>query len=391
MRLRGTSDRLPIAREHCLFIVRPVELDDEGGGGANDEDEDEPGRMDDEDKHIDTAWKARPAECGTEALSIDCPLLASIVFIVRPVELDDEGGGGANDEDEDEPGRMVDEDENIDTAWKARLAECGTEALPADCPLRASIVERPRREWWSDERGGRAKDEDEDEPGSNGDEDEDEPALRKEAMAESDTEALAIDCTSLAIFGSRGANDEDEYEGGDFGDEDGDEPGPKEDEDGDEQGSRKRAMALSSSICALGRRPLSFGTDTCVVSIACQTATRIRITGLCLSRTPHGAGGLLQRTAAAGLSTGCAAEPMLTEPHPRPAGRFWLLDDSNLVTIIRLKSWHHPCFVACHWASQIGLTIIQATVRSDQQQQQKQLTVSHLLFLSNSATSVLRF
>ena len=83
------------------------------------------------------------------------------------------------------------------------------------------------------------KKKDEDEPGSKDDEDEDEPALRKEAMAEFDTEALALDCTSLAIFGSRGANDEDEYEGGDFDDEDGDEPGPKEDEDEDEQGPRK--------------------------------------------------------------------------------------------------------------------------------------------------------
>ena len=63
------------------------------------------------------------------------------------------------------------------------------------------------------------KKKDEDEPGSKDDEDEDEPALRKEAMAEFDTEALALDCTSLAIFGSRGAKDEDEHEGGGFDDE----------------------------------------------------------------------------------------------------------------------------------------------------------------------------
>ena len=53
------------------------------------------------------AWKARLAECGTEALPIDHPLLASARSVelelasARSVELDDEGGRGANDEDED--------------------------------------------------------------------------------------------------------------------------------------------------------------------------------------------------------------------------------------------------------------------------------------------------
>ena len=200
---------------------------------------------------------------------------------------------------------MDDEDENKGPAWKARLAECGTEALPVDCPLLASIVERSRRAWFGDEGGGRAKDKDkdEDEPGSKDDEDEDEPALKKEAMAESDTEALAIDCTSLAIFGSRGAKDEDEHEGGGFDDEGGDEPGPNEDEDKDkdEEGPRKRAMALSSSIFAFGRRPLSFGTEPCVVSIACQIDNHSNSQKCFFVRTFHGAGGLLQRTAAAGL------------------------------------------------------------------------------------------
>ena len=50
------------------------------------------------------------------------------------------------------------------------------------------------------------KEKDEEEPGSKDDEDEDEPAFRKEAMAESDTGALPIDCPLLAsIGGSRRA------------------------------------------------------------------------------------------------------------------------------------------------------------------------------------------
>ena len=121
--------------------------------------------MDDEDENKGPAWKARLAECGNEALPIDCPLLES----ARSVELDDEGGRGTNDEDEDgpgcmddedenkSPGCMDDEDENKGPAWKARLAECGTEALPVDCPLLASIVGRSRRAWFGDEGGGWAK------------------------------------------------------------------------------------------------------------------------------------------------------------------------------------------------------------------------------------------
>ena len=95
---------------------------------------------------------------------------------------------------------MDDEDENKGPAWKARLAECGTEALPIDCPLLAS-TRRSRRAWFDAEGGGRAKDNDEDEPASKDDEDEDEAVLRKEAMAESDTEALPIDCPLLESTG----------------------------------------------------------------------------------------------------------------------------------------------------------------------------------------------
>ena len=97
--------------------------------------------MDDEDGNKGPARKARLPECGTEALPIDCPLLASARSVelelasARSVELDDEGGRGTNDEDEDGPGCMDDEDENKGPAWKARLAECGTEALPIDCTL----------------------------------------------------------------------------------------------------------------------------------------------------------------------------------------------------------------------------------------------------------------
>ena len=49
------------------------------------------------------------------------------------------------------PTMKMTEDETTDTAWKARLAECGTEALPVDCPFIARIVERSRRAWLDDE------------------------------------------------------------------------------------------------------------------------------------------------------------------------------------------------------------------------------------------------
>ena len=116
-----------------------------------------------EDENKGPAWKAKLAECGTEALPIGCPLLASARSVelelasARSVELGDEGGRGANDEDEDGPGRMGDEDENKGPAWKARLAECGTETLPIDCPLHASIGRSRRALFDDDEGGGRAE------------------------------------------------------------------------------------------------------------------------------------------------------------------------------------------------------------------------------------------
>ena len=101
-------------------------------------------------------------------------------------------------------------------------------------------------------------------------------------------------------------------------------------------------MALSSSICAFGRRPLIFGTETCVVSTACQIITR---TPLELLRTFRAQSPVL--AASSLLLSSAPRRPVCPrgalrrwkKPPMRPSADRALLDDETFETAIRLESF----------------------------------------------------